>query len=137
MLTLQSKQEAAPDNMTAAKWRDQVRAHFGDRRRTRYPEALRRSAASYLKRRQEDGSNLVAVAQELGVDCSTLQRWSEQCLGEAMEESSRGMVPVVLRAEAVAPEKTKATVVVHGPRGLRVEGLSVVQIAQLMEALTC
>jgi transposase len=93
-----------------------------------YPEVLRRAASEYQRKREREGASLRAVAAELGVSDASLVRWSRH----------RGEAPAVFRAiEVVAePMERGSAIVVHGPRGLRIEGLSVVELARLIERLS-
>jgi len=137
MFNAQTTTEAMPGELTASRWRSRVRAHFGDRRRTRYPEELQRSAVTYLGQRERDGADLGQVATELGVEAPTLQRWVVRWPEDAAVGPTKMMLPVVVSRDPAAREAGAARLVVHGPRGLRVEGLTVGQIAELMEALAC
>ena len=93
-----------------------------------YPEGLRRAAVEYGRRREREGASRREVAAELGVSDATLVRWSRR-----HEEP-----PAVFRAiEVVAqPVERSGVIVVHGPRGLRIEGLSVEKLAWLIERLS-
>lgn len=93
-----------------------------------YPETLRRAALQYRHKREREGVSLRAVAAELGVSGATLTRWSRR----------RQELPTVFRAiEVVAePAERPVALVVHGPRGLRIEGLSVEGLARLIERLS-
>jgi hypothetical protein len=52
---------------------------------------------------------------------------------QRQEGSSAAFHPVEVKSEARSP----AGLVVHGPGGVRVEGLSVQQVAQLLKVLAC
>lgn len=93
-----------------------------------YPEALRAAAIEYQREREREGASVREVAAELGVSDASLARWSRR----AQEP------PVLFRAiEVVAePVERRDAVVVHGPRGLRIEGLSVEALARLIERLS-
>ena len=95
-----------------------------------YPEVLRVAAVEYRQDREREGAALREVAGELGVSAISLERWSRR---SAERETSFRAIELVgepmRRASAVV-------VVVHGPRGLRIEGLTVVEIAELVERLS-
>lgn len=93
-----------------------------------YPESLRREAVAYWRERQMQGGSLRQVASELGVSGITLGRWSRR---EA--EGTSGFRAIEVVAGAVRRESWP---VVHGPRGVRVEGLTVAEIAELFERLS-
>lgn len=91
----------------------------------RYPADVRRRGAAYLRARQGAGAPLSAVVRELGVRRETLVGWAApQEAGPAPR-----FVPVaVIDAPA-------GRIVVHGPGGVRVEGLDVPALADLLRRL--
>jgi transposase-like protein len=91
----------------------------------RYPAPLRQAAAAHCARELARGRNLADVARELGVHYNTLDGW---------RAASRRTVPAVLRPVTVSETPTGVGVV-HALGGVRVEGLSITQIAQLLRAL--
>ena len=95
-----------------------------------YPEELRRAAVAYRRQREREGVGVAAVAAELGVSGLSLARWSRTL--ERAEPRFRA-VEVVVEAERLERART---VVVHGPRGLRIEGLSVAEVAELLGRLS-
>ena len=98
----------------------------------RYPEPLRRAAAEYRQERAREGVGLHRAAKELGVSIMALLKWSRKLTGDTAKFHAIEIVPEPRRNDG----KTSKSVVVHGPRGLRVEGLSVAEIAELMTRLT-
>ena len=66
---------------------------------------------------------MIDISAELGVSWRTLSRWL------AGKKSTPRFQPV----QVVAP--TKRELVVHGPRGLRIEGIDVEGIAELVRRL--
>ncbi len=93
-----------------------------------YPEELRVAAVDYRREREREGASVREVAGELGVSAISLERWSQR--GRRREESFRA---IELVGE---PVRRASAVVVHGPRGLRIEGLTVAEIAELVERLS-
>ena len=93
----------------------------------RYPRALLEKMLSYTVARRRQGATLLAVGGELGMNWKTLARW----VGERKAASRFERVQVAVPAAAVAP----STLVVHGPRGLRIEGLDVGGVADLVRRL--
>lgn len=63
------------------------------------------------------------IGDELGISWKTLARWL----------SGRKPASRLRRVQVIAP--TRAEVVVHGPHGLRIEGLDIGGIAQLVRRL--
>ena len=72
-----------------------------------------------------------AVAEELGLSGWTLSRWKQQAARTGAVAAFR---PVRVVAEGRAPGSPGA-LTVHGPAGLRVEGLTVEWVAALVKAL--
>ena len=111
------------DNM-----REELRVELsalGPRGRGRaYPKGLLEKLLSYTVARRRQGASIVEVASEVGMNFRTLARW----LGE--RKSARfGRVKVVAApaASAAAP-----MIIVHGARGLRIEGLDLPAVAELV-----
>jgi len=99
---------------------------LGPRGRGRpYPKGLLEKILSYTVARRRQGAALLTVGAELGISWKKLGRW----LG------ARKTGPRFERVQvAAAPAVTKA-LVVHGPRGLRIEGLDVDGVAELVRRL--
>jgi hypothetical protein len=108
----------------AEQWaiRRQVAAEQEDGQR-RYSDELRGRAARYARERQAEGARGAQVATELGLPWITVRRW----LGE---DDAR---PAFLRVEIAGPAAMRA--ILHGPRGLRVEGVDAHFLAELLRAL--
>jgi len=71
--------------------------------------------------RRREGAGIGAIAREVGVSSTTLYEWLREPRFEAVEIVGR-----VQRGEGL---------VVHGPHGVRVEGLSVAELADLLRRL--
>jgi hypothetical protein len=112
------------DNM-----REELRAELstlGPRGRGRaYPKGLLEKLLSYTVARRRQGASIVEVASEVGINFRTLARW----LG-ARKTARFGRVVVAAPVTAAAAGATR--IVVHGPRGLRIEGLDLVAVAELL-----
>ncbi len=101
-------------------------------RTTPYPPELRALALTHLKERRAAGTSLRVVATELEVGANTLRKWSGQ--GERPRAAVR-------RVLLTSPTRSKVpasprTVLVHGPAGLRIEGLDVAMVAALWRELS-
>jgi hypothetical protein len=87
---------------------------------------------SYTVARRRQGARLVEVAAELGMKSYTLARW----LGEKKPTASFERVEVVAPAKVIVVDEAapaaERKLVVHGPRGLRVEGLELADVAELV-----
>jgi hypothetical protein len=108
------------------KMREELKSELsvlGPRGRGRpYPKGLLEKLLSYTVARRRQGAKLVEVATELGMQNQTLSRW----LGEKRAAKRFDRVEVV----PVAP--TASAILVHGPRGLRIEGLDLAAVAELV-----
>jgi len=91
----------------------------------RYPAELKRQGEAYLRARHAAGATTSAAARELGLRRHTLESW----MGSASLERPPLFLPV-----SVTEEPTWR-VVVHGPAGLRIEGLDVAGVAELLRRL--
>ena len=108
----------------AAAFRDAVRRAGRRGPGRRYPVELRRRGAEYLRARQAVGAPLSAILRELGVRRATLAGWA----APAKADTKPRFVPV-----SVIEEATR--IVVHGPRGVRIEGLDLAGVADLLRRL--
>jgi transposase-like protein len=91
-----------------------------------YSAAIQQRAVAYWQRREAEGAWVSVVAEELGLHARTLARWVRRRARPA--SFRRVTVATALRAERPA-------LVVVTPQGLRIEGLDVAQLAQLLDAL--
>jgi hypothetical protein len=114
------------DNM-----REELRAalsELGPRGRGRaYPKGLLEKVLTYTVARRRQGAKLVEVAAELGLSDQTLSRW----LGEKRAAKRFDRVEVVATAPAVSVPAA-SPIIVHGARGLRIEGLELAAVAELV-----
>lgn len=94
----------------------------------RYPASLRQVATEYLRQRQADGVAVSTIAGELGVKRHTLLAWAAAAIGAV---ATPGFVPVRVVADGTA----RSPIVVHGPGGLRIEGLDVAGVIALLRGL--
>jgi|SRR6185369_924568 len=100
-------------------------SELGPRGRGRpYPKGLLEKLLSYTVARRRQGAKLVEVAAELGMPNHTLSR----CVGEKRAAKHFERVEVI--AAPAAP--TARALIVHGPRGLRIEGLDIAALAELV-----
>ena len=90
----------------------------------RYPKGLLEKVLSYTVARRRQGAKLIEVGEELGISFKTLSRW----LGREDKPQRFQRVEVVSAPAARA-------LTVHGPRGLRIEGLDVDGVAELVRRL--
>jgi hypothetical protein len=99
---------------------------LGPRGRGRpYPKGLLEKILSYTVARRRQGAELLTVGAELGISGNMLGRW----LG------ARKASPRFERVQVAAAPAPTGTLIVHGPRGLRIEGLDVGGVAELVRRL--
>ena len=89
----------------------------------RYPEALKREAVEYLAERRGVGRGIDTTAAELDLPSNTLRIWAA-----TPRRATAGFVPVTIVGEG-------SRLVLHGPGGIRVEGLDVATLADLLRRL--
>jgi transposase len=92
----------------------------------RYPKGLLEKLLSYTVARRRQGATLVAIGDEVGMSWKTLARWLGGRKTRARFERVEVIEPVAAGARPL---------VVHGPRGLRIEGLDVGGVAELLRKL--
>lgn len=109
----------------AAAFREAVRRAGKRGPGKRYPAELQRRGAEYLRVRRAAGAPLSAVLRELGMRRETLAGWGAP---PAPKETPR-FVPVTV------VETPAGRLVVHGPGGVRVEGLDLAGVAELLRRL--
>jgi len=96
-------------------------------RNVRFPVAVRREAVAYARGRQPAGESLLRIASDLGVAMNTIDRWLQL-------EPKRKLRPIsVDRADGT--DASKPALVLHGPGGVRVEGLDPESVAAILRAL--
>ena len=98
------------------------------------PAPLRGEILVYTTARRKTGASWHAIAQELGLSASRLQRWSARATGETRMRPvriRRGLTP-----ESSSPSTSPAgSIVLVSPRGFRLEGLEVSQALELLHGL--
>ena len=92
-----------------------------------YPERLRQRMIDYVKARRAEGAATRIIGDEIGMDWRTLLRWTP-C------GASAGFEQVVVRDEVTAAAPA-APLVVYTPSGLRIEGLALGALAELVRKL--
>ena len=90
----------------------------------RYPTALRTRVLSYLQSRSQEGVSAKGVGDEIGLSVWTLSRWQK--------ESPTPPTPNFERVELVVEPAARSRLVVYGPAGLRIEGLDLADLAELV-----
>ena len=92
-----------------------------------YPVALRRAVVAYALAGRERGVSVTELAINLHLPIITLQRWIRR-------ESSSVFRPAMLVESA--SDAPQLVLTVHGPGGLRIEGLDIAGVAELVRRLS-
>jgi transposase-like protein len=100
---------------------------------SRFPAELRGEVEAYLRDRLAEGGTVHAVAKEVGVWQSTLRHWLSGVSGDPAAPALRPVSVVPSRRQP--PRPSPAAIFVHGPRGLRIEGLDLEGVAELLRRL--
>lgn len=111
----------------ASRLRSLISAAAGRPPRSRYAPGLRAAVSAFLQR---SGRSQASVAAELGVNSRTLSRWAR-----LVPAAAPVLQPVFRRVEVVGTPAAPASLVVHGPGGLRVEGVELATLLSLWRAL--
>ena len=106
---------------------------------SRFTDEGRRLATDYARERKASGVKMEAVAAELKMNKWTLQRWLQrQGRGEFEKQAvAAAAKPEFSRVKVKTPAASSAQLVVHGGHGVRVEGLTLENVAALLERLGC
>lgn len=102
--------------------------------RPQYPETLKLEAVQAAAALYGAGFSHLAAARELDLNPVTLTNW-ERAAASGGEPGTAAMLPVNVVPAVDAVEPPRAEPVVHGPLGVRVEGLDVEGIAELLRRL--
>lgn len=106
--------------------------------RPQFTDEARRLATDYARERKASGMKVETVATELKMNKWTLQRWLQRRgRGEFGKLSAPQAGFSRVRVKARAPAAPSAQLVVHGAHGVRVEGLTLENVAALLERLGC
>lgn len=111
----------------AARLRSEIHGLADVKQRRRYPLQLRGRVVQYARARIADGASAAVVSKELDIGAPTLARFLS---------AARARSPFAeLRLRE--PERGSDGLVVRGPCGVRVEGMSVDDVALLLQRLAC
>jgi len=107
---------------------------LGERGRTaRVPQRARRAVLAYVEAARDEGLPWWRIAREVGLSETALRRWREENGGG--DHVALLPVEVITEEEAVAvatPARRDGLVTLITPRGYRVEGLGVDELAALL-----
>lgn len=113
----------------AQELRQAIEQSRGGQARWRCPAALREEVVAFAKERRKAGGVLEAIADELGVSSSALQRW-------IVSDRDRAGQPEALRkVRVVEPRSSVRSLTVVTPQGYRIEGLDIGSAVRVLQAL--
>lgn len=110
--------------------RRQLAQHRSRSGKRSYPPTAKHSAAQLARARQRMGHSIASTARALELHPVVLGSW----LRSINERGADPFVPVVVHDATHAPSSAPV-VLVHPASGVRVEGLSIAQIAELLRGL--
>ena len=120
----------AKDGSAGAELKELV-AKARSKPRETFPAELRDRLVAYARRRWEEGVSNKALAVELGVNHHTLSYWRARIVGLA----TRRKASPLKRVEVVLPARQR-TVTLRGPHGVRVDDLTLDDVAELLRKLS-
>lgn len=94
-----------------------------------FPPHLRRAAVAYWKDARQRGISRYRISQALGMNLTTLVRWA----GNSGSPGGTAALRPVQVVEA-PPMADASRIVVHTSSGLRIEGLDIQGLAELLKA---
>ncbi len=98
-------------------------------------EDLRQAVVQYAAQQQADGGSMRTVARDLGVSAENIKRWSERLAPSAPCGARVQRVEIVGDITSTTCGGPDLHMVVHSPNGLRIEGLTMDALVQLVRAL--
>ena len=98
-------------------------------RRGRVPNELRREVVQLVEEERATGRTYTELARELGMSFPTLMGWRQRL-------KEKRVMPVHIRAREVLATVQEQTHAVHGPGGMRIDGMSIADIAELWKRLS-
>lgn len=125
--------------MSVTELRRRVEASRGGRAYARLPAELKRVVVEHARARRAIGASWRVIGREVGVDAKRLQVWLRESPPRPAASTALAlrprMIPVRVTARPV-PAATAREIIVRGPRGVSVEGLSVSDVAALLMELS-
>lgn len=95
-----------------------------------YPARLRRAVLALAEQQKRAGVSLGSFAAEVGVSATTLRKWKRDAKGGGGAATS-----AFCEVEIVAARTPASALVVYGPSGLRIEGATIADVAELVRRL--
>ena len=100
-----------------------------------FPERLRRQVVEYARAAISQGGSFEGVARDLGISAMSIKRWLQRSGGRDDDAAELRRVEIVPDRCAIGMVVASSQMVVHGPGGLRIEGLTLPGLVQLLRAL--
>lgn len=108
----------------------------GAKRRTRYSEWLQLLGREHIALADRAGKTHQEIATSLGIDVRTVHIWRQRHPAPALARQTPRVVPITVVDDSVpVAGRLAGSVVIHGPCGVRVEGLDTAGLADLLRAL--
>ena len=98
----------------------------------RLPAVIRQRVLGYVAEGRAEGASWHALASAVGLSATTLQRWEANGLEAGR---ARSLVPVTVDTEGVVFAKAAVRLVLHSPKGWRIEGLGVGEAIDVLREL--
>lgn len=98
----------------------------------RYPDELRFRATGVAQQLHTQGLPFKQIGEQLGLGGSTVLKWVKPRSNE-LGPQVRKLLPIAISSDAVVLDG----LVVHGPSGLRLEGVDMSTLVALWRALSC
>jgi hypothetical protein len=117
--------------------RRQVELVRGGGARARLPVELKQAVLAHVRARRERGVTWSAIEDEVGVSAKRLHTWLRvvsRAKSPAAVVVQPRMVPVRVVSRPVSA--LRGEIIVRGPRGVTVEGMSVADVAELLAELS-
>lgn len=100
----------------------------------RYSASLRERVVAWAEKRVAAGTSIASLCREIGIGEPTLHKFLGKPTGRAAKKKSAGFK----RVKVIAPAAVIArAMVMRGPCGISVEGLSLEDIAEVLKRLAC
>jgi transposase-like protein len=99
------------------------------RKRRKYPAELRQKVIDYVREQRASGVQLKSIGERLGVSPTLLHRWELRRVGKFRR------VEVKMPPAPPAPPASTSRCVLHASRGVRVEGLAVDELVEILRRL--
>jgi transposase len=105
-----------------------------------FPAPLRARAVAWCNARKAEGRSVEQICRTLGIGSNTLRSWLKEkhSVSKAKRSTStptRSFVPVAVAASPSPPVR-ESNFCVSGPGGIRIEGLDVASLAELLRRLS-